>query len=139
MVSYGRCCNPVHGDDIVGFVTRGRGIVVHTSQCPRLSLLEEERRCEVQWSDLGKQEADAAKRRVTVRVICRDEPGKLAEMTSAFSSRGVNIAQAHCRAKEDGLATNLFDVLVTNVGQLGEALKQVQKIDGVVSVERVGA
>ena len=137
LVAYARCCNPVHGDDIVGFVTRGRGIVVHTSSCPRLEHLEEERRCEVRWSDLGVKDAGVARRRVTVRVICRDEAGLLAEMSSAFSSRGVHIVQAHCRARENGLATNLFDVLVSNVGQLGEALKVLGKVEGVLSVERV--
>jgi (p)ppGpp synthase/HD superfamily hydrolase len=58
-------------------------------------------------------------------------------MSAAFSSRGVQIAQANCRVKEDGMATNVFEVLVTNVGQLNEAIKQLGKVDGVVSVERV--
>ncbi len=137
MVSYARCCHPVHGDQIVGFVTRGRGVVVHTASCPRLQHLETERRCDVRWSDLAEKSEDLSKRRVTVRVICRDEAGLLAEMSAAFSSRGVQIAQANCRVKEDGMATNVFEVLVTNVGQLNEAIKQLGKVDGVVSVERV--
>jgi (p)ppGpp synthase/HD superfamily hydrolase len=137
MVSYARCCHPVHGDQIVGFVTRGRGVVVHTASCPRLQHLESERRCDVRWSDLAEKSDDLSKRRVTVRVICRDEAGLLAEMSAAFSSRGVQIAQANCRVKEDGMATNVFEVLVTNVGQLNEAIKQLGKVDGVVSVERV--
>jgi GTP pyrophosphokinase len=127
----------VHGDQIVGFVTRGRGVVVHTASCPRLQHLESERRCDVRWSDLAEKREDLSKRRVTVRVICRDEAGLLAEMSAAFSSRGVQIAQANCRVKEDGMATNVFEVLVTNVGQLNEAIKQLGKVDGVVSVERV--
>jgi len=137
MVTYARCCDPVPGEEIVGYVTRGRGIVVHARNCSRLLNLEEERRVDVEWNLLAAQNAEKTKRKVSVKVVCRDEPGLLSEMSAAFTSRGVNIAQAHCRTREDGLATNLFDVLVADHGQLTEAMKQVGRIDGVVSVERV--
>ncbi len=137
MVTYARCCTPVPGDDIVGYVTRGRGIVVHVRSCSRMANLEEERQVDVEWSTLKRPEGESTARKVSVRVVSRDERGLLAEMSAAFSSRGVNIAQAHCSTKEDGLATSLFDVLVTDVGQLKEAMKQVGRIDGVVLVERV--
>jgi GTP diphosphokinase / guanosine-3',5'-bis(diphosphate) 3'-diphosphatase len=60
----------------------------------------------------------------------------LSKMSHAFSTRGVNIAQAHCRTREDGLATNIFEVSVLHASQLNDALRAVQKIEGVVSVER---
>ena len=147
LVTYARCCNPVNGEDIVGYVTRGRGVVVHLRECSRVQNLEEERRVEVEWDTLGSEKKsangatseDSLKRRVTVRVVCRDEPGILAEMSAAFTSRGVNISQAHCRAAEDGTATNVFDVMVLNANQLSDAIRSVGKIDGVINVERVQA
>ncbi len=139
LVSYARCCNPVYGEEIAGYVTRGRGVVVHGLHCSRIQNLEEERQVEVEWETLGHKGDDKTRRRVTVRVVCRDEPGLLSEMSAAFASRGVNIAEAHCRTMDDGLAHNTFEVLVINVGQLNEAVKTVGKIEGVISVERVRA
>lgn len=137
MVTYARCCNPVYGEQVVGFVTRGRGITVHRADCNRIEHLEDERRIEVEWENLNKGEGETSRRRVTIRVICRDEPGKLAEMSAALTSRGVNIAQAHCRTRDDGLSSNTFDLMVSSIGQLSEAMKQVKRVDGVSSVERV--
>ncbi len=144
MVTYARCCDPVYGEEIVGYVTRGRGVVVHLADCRRVMNLEEERRTEVEWENLnnqrdGKETDGSTKRRVTVRVICRDEQGLLTKMTAAFSARGVNIAQANCRTSPDGLATNTFEVYVLNAGQLAEAIRMVGRIEGVLTVERVQA
>ena len=135
MVKYGKCCSPVPGDKIVGYVTRGRGLVVHTADCTRMSNLEGERQVEVEWDSLAPEGEDKC-RSVTVRVLCKDEPGLLSKMSHAFSTRGVNIAQAHCRTREDGLATNIFEVSVRHASQLNDALRAVQKIEGVVTVER---
>ncbi|MCB9531415.1 MAG: bifunctional (p)ppGpp synthetase/guanosine-3',5'-bis(diphosphate) 3'-pyrophosphohydrolase [Myxococcales bacterium] len=139
LVTYARCCNPVYGEEIVGYVTRGRGVVVHLASCARIESLEDERRIDVEWEALGGHHDDASRRRVTIRVVCRDEPGKLSEMSSAFTSRGVNISEAHCRTTDDGMSTNVFEVMVTNAGQLSEAMKTVGKIDGVIRVDRVQA
>jgi GTP pyrophosphokinase len=146
LVTYARCCNPVYGEDIVGYVTRGRGIAVHLRECSRVQNLEEERRVDVEWDTLsgerngsGEGSPEAVRRRVAVRVVCRDEPGLLSVMSAAFTSRGVNIATAHCRTSVDGIATNVFDLLVVNADQLSDAIRTVGKIDGVVSVERVQA
>ena len=144
MVTYARCCDPVYGEEIVGYVTRGRGVVVHLANCRRVLNLEEERRTEVEWETLGSQREGkegegATKRRVTLCVVCRDEAGLLTKMSAAFTGRGVNIAQANCRTTPDGLATNTFEVYVLNAGQLAEAIRTVGKIDGVLSVNRVQA
>ena len=139
MVEFGRCCNPVPGEDIVGYITRGRGLSVHAAACSRLMNLEDERRVEVEWESFAKDTGDKPGRRVTVRVICKDAPGMLSKMSTAFSSSGVNISQAHCRSRDDGTASNIFDVVVHHLGQLNDAMNRVGKIEGVVSVERVRA
>ena len=146
LVHYARCCNPIVGEDIVGYVTRGRGVVVHLRECSRVLNLEEERRVEVEWSALGDKSGkgpdstdEALKRRVSVRVVSRDEAGLLADISAVFTQRGVNIWQAHCRTGEDGTATNMFEVVVVNAEQLTAALREIARIDAVVSVERVRA
>lgn len=140
MIAYARCCNPVPGEEILGYVTRGRGVVVHTRSCTRMSDLEPERLIDLAWDSLSTSGTDVATRRkVCVRIVCRDEPGLLAKMSSAFTEAGVNIVQAHCRARSDGKATNLFDVMVSNVRQLKEAFRLLRQIEGVMQVERVVA
>jgi len=76
---------------------------------------------------------------VSVRVVCKDGPGMLAEMSSAFTSRGVNIANAHCRTREGGVADNVFEIVVSNSAQLNEAIKQVRKIKGVLQADRIAS
>jgi guanosine-3',5'-bis(diphosphate) 3'-pyrophosphohydrolase len=99
-----------------------------------VSNLEPERQTEVEWGAL--QDGDS-ERRTTVRVVCKDEPGLLSQMTNTISSKGVNITQAHCRTREDGLATNIFEVSVSHASQLNDATRALNKLEGVVSVERV--
>ncbi len=139
MVAYARCCNPVPGEEIAGYVTRGRGIVVHARACSRLADLEPERVIDLDWQTVSSGEGADGRRRVCVRIECRDEPGLLAKMSSAFTDAGVNIVQAHCRARADGKATNLFDVMVANVRQLKDATRNLKAIDGVMQVDRVHA
>jgi GTP pyrophosphokinase len=134
MVNYAQCCNPVPGDDIVGFVTRGRGLSVHTRGCDRVAHLEKERQIAVKWSDDAEEET--TRRAVDIRVYSADRPGLLANMSQAFSAAGVNISQAHCTTSDDKRAVNTFQVLVSNVDQLNRAMRNIEKIKGVYRVER---
>ncbi len=133
MVHYSRCCSPVRGDLIVGFITPGRGLSVHTSDCPQIDHLDAERRLDVHWNDEDK----SATRPVTVRVNCTDKPGLLAGISQCFTTCSVNIAEAHCRTSKDGRAVNTFEVLISDVAQLNNAMSAIRRIDGVTSVERV--
>jgi GTP diphosphokinase / guanosine-3',5'-bis(diphosphate) 3'-diphosphatase len=144
MVSYARCCNPIPGDDIVGFVTRGRGLTIHGATCDRVASMEEERRIPVSWAAApppaatGKNQNNQkpARRPVNVRVYCTDKPGLLASISTAFTQSDVNITQAHCLTTEDQRAINTFEVLVTDLEQLKRAMRQIEKIKGVYRVER---
>ena len=136
MHSFARCCNPVPGEEIVGFVTRGRGIVVHVSSCPRLGSIDQERIQELEWAGGKRAEADGT-RRVRIKVVARNEPGILADISRAISAAGIDIAEAHCKSQHDGTALNLFDVRIKSAGQLKNASDAVRKVEGVHSVERV--
>jgi GTP diphosphokinase / guanosine-3',5'-bis(diphosphate) 3'-diphosphatase len=132
LVRFAKCCNPLPGDVIVGFITRGRGVTVHTRDCQKAFDLDPERRVAVDWDGKSK-----APRPVALQVICADKPGLLAHISSAFTDAGVNIAQAHCRATDDNRAVNTFQFNVTDLDQLKNVMKSLQRISGVFSVERI--
>jgi GTP pyrophosphokinase len=134
MVRFGRCCVPLPGDEIVGFVTRGRGITVHARDCRVAFSLDAERQIEVEW-DEG---ADVA-RKVRIRVNSRDEPGLLAKITKTISTAGVNIGAARITTHTDRTATQSFDLWVTDAKTLSAVMKEIGRIKGVHSVERVRA
>jgi GTP diphosphokinase / guanosine-3',5'-bis(diphosphate) 3'-diphosphatase len=132
LVRFGRCCNPVPGDVIAGFITRGRGITVHTANCAKALATDPERRVDVNWDTKSDH-----KRLVTLRVLTADRPGLLADMSQIFSKKGVNISQANCRATGDDRAVNTFEVNISDLKQLTELIKTIEKLQGVFSVERV--
>jgi GTP pyrophosphokinase len=132
LVRFGRCCNPVPGDPIVGFITRGRGVTVHTVGCEKALATDPERRVDVAWDVRGEY-----KRPVTLRVLTADRPGLLADMSTIFSKKGVNISQANCRATGDDRAVNTFEVTISDLKQLTDLMKTIERLNGVYSVERV--
>lgn len=131
LVRFGRCCDPLPGERILGFVTRGRGVTVHTTDCPRVLESDQQRRVDVSW------EADAnAARALRIEVLCVDAPGQLAAVTKAISSVGVNISGAQVRSIPDGKALNTFDVVVSHVDQLNKVIREVGRVRGVMRVTR---
>jgi guanosine-3',5'-bis(diphosphate) 3'-pyrophosphohydrolase len=137
LVRFSKCCSPVPGDEIIGFITRGRGVSIHTVDCPNASSLmaDPERQIAVDW-DGQRKEAHQVKIRVE---ISKDRPGILAEISTAISATDTNIAQAEIRVTEDGKGLNTFVLEVADLRQLQAAMQAIQKVDGVVGVERVKA
>jgi GTP pyrophosphokinase len=135
LVRFGRCCNPVPGDDILGFITRGRGVTVHTRACDKVLSIDPERRVEVAWDT----KASEVKRPVTIRVVTDDRPGVLAQISKTISEAGMNISQATCRTTGLGRAVNTFEMAVGELKQLRSIMRSIEAIDGVVSVERMFA
>ena len=130
-----RCCNPVPGDSIIGFITRGRGVSIHTADCPNaVSLMADpERQIAVNWDGQRK-----GAHQVKIRVeIGKDRPGILAEISAAISGTDTNIAQAEIRVTEERTGLNTFVLEVTDLHQLQAAMQAIQRVDGVVGVERV--
>ena len=131
LVRCGKCCSPVPGDAIVGFITRGRGVTVHTKGCKKAMEADLERRVDVSWDVQGE-----FKRVVNLRIRSDDRKGLLAKMSETFADVGVNIVQANARAGERG-AVSMFEVEITNIQQLNDLLRAIGQIPGVHSVERV--
>ncbi len=132
VVRFAKCCSPVPGDAIVAFISRGRGVIVHTRQCPKAFNLDPARSVDVSWD-----EETRLLRPVAVEVISADKPGILAALSKCFMEHGVNIAQAKCRATEDNRGLNTFQVTVSHVDQLRKVLRAIQGIDGVISAVRL--
>ena len=135
MVRFSKCCNPVPGDEIIGFITRGRGVSVHTADCPNaVSLMADpERQIAVSWDDQRR-----AAHQVRIRVdIGKDRPGVLAEITTAISGTNTNITHAEVRVSEERTGQNTFMLEVSGLEQLQAVMDAIQKVDGVVGVERM--
>jgi GTP diphosphokinase / guanosine-3',5'-bis(diphosphate) 3'-diphosphatase len=132
MVRYGKCCNPVHGDAIRGFITRGRGVTVHTVECPFLQTSDPDRILDAQWDASSKHLAS-----VPVEVICDDVKGILADITAAFSTTGVNIINARIRTTPDKKAINIFEVEIGSLKQLDDVMSSIRQVRGVIKVTRL--
>ncbi|MFQ5679300.1 MAG: RelA/SpoT family protein [Gemmatimonadota bacterium] len=132
MVRYSQCCQPVPGDEVMGYITRGRGISIHRQDCPNVLHLSEDpqRRVEIEW-DTG------AAQRFLVRVSMEgtDRHGLFADIARAVSDTGTNIQSADIRAVEGGMRGQ-FVVEVENLSHLKKVMKAVRRVKGVLGVER---
>jgi GTP diphosphokinase / guanosine-3',5'-bis(diphosphate) 3'-diphosphatase len=138
MVRFGKCCSPVPGDGIVGFITRGRGLTVHARDCLTVvrSVLDKERLVAVEWDD-GAERA-TTKRPVKIAVyIGVDRPGLLAEITGAISSRHGNITRAEITVTDDRRGINHFVIEVDDLRQLQGIMQAIREVKDVVNVERL--
>jgi GTP pyrophosphokinase len=132
MVRFGKCCNPLPGDEIVGFITRGRGVTVHSADCPIALGSDPERRIEVAWSR-DKQAALPVK----IRVACHDQKGILANISQAITNCEANITSAHIQSTVDRMGVNIFEVEVTDLDHLRRVMNSILKLPGVTQVERL--
>ena len=133
LVRYGKCCNPVPGDSIVGYITRGRGVTVHTVACEKILGIDPQRRVDVAWDVRGD-----LRRPVSIRVVTTDKPGILAKISQIFSEAGMNISQASCRTTAPGeRAVNEFEVTVGDLKQLTSVIRSIERVEGVQTVQRV--
>ncbi|HUK57409.1 MAG TPA: bifunctional (p)ppGpp synthetase/guanosine-3',5'-bis(diphosphate) 3'-pyrophosphohydrolase [Nitrospiria bacterium] len=134
LIHLSKCCNPVPGDPIIGFVTRGRGLSVHTVDCPNIDELDydKDRIVEVAWDT-----KDAASYAVKIGVVTVDRPGMLASVSAAITSAKANISHADITTTADRRAILNFVVEILNAGHLAKVLKGIEAVDGVVQAKRL--
>jgi GTP diphosphokinase / guanosine-3',5'-bis(diphosphate) 3'-diphosphatase len=132
MVRYSQCCQPVPGDKVIGYVTRGRGVSVHRIDCPNILQLKEhpERRVEIDWDGDG-----ADRFFVRLGMEGSDRRGLFADIASAISATNTNIKSADINADQHGMRGE-FVVEVENLAHLNRVLAAIKKVKGVVRVER---
>lgn len=134
MIHFAKCCQPIPGDHIIGFITRGRGVSVHRTDCPNsIKLMDNpERRVEVSW-DVGKGQPFLAR----IGVVANDRPGLLRDVSKAISTTdNTNIKSANMEGDADR-ADGLFLVEVKNLQHLVRVMKKVKRVSGITKVERV--
>lgn len=131
LVTFAKCCTPVNGDPIVGFVTRGRGVTVHRGSCNKVFSTDTERRVDVAWNDRVEVE-----RPTRLVILTEDRKGLLADVTKVISEKGVNITKLLVKTTRDAMAYIFLDVSVMHVNELLRVMKAIENIRGVLRVER---
>jgi GTP pyrophosphokinase len=135
LVHFAKCCAPIPGDPISGFISRGKGIMIHRSDCHKVFELDQMRRVDVAWTT--KSAGDGQERQVRLEVIGQDVPGLLKLMSEAFSAQGINIESAQIRTTRDKKAVCIFEISVKDLSQLTNSILALQKIKGIIGVKRV--
>ena len=133
LVSFGRCCSPLPGEDIVGFITRGRGVTVHRKSCSRVFDMDPQRRIAADWKG-GSEKGDDHP--CYLRVMSKDRKGVLAEVTNVIAAHGSNILEANIRTSEGLTAVHDFCLGLSSMKQLQAIISKLEMINSVVSVER---
>ncbi|MAY81853.1 MAG: GTP pyrophosphokinase [Deltaproteobacteria bacterium] len=134
MVTYAKCCRPVPGEPVTGYVTRGRGITIHLATCKQVMAMDSERRVSVQWHNetRGKHSGE-------VRIICSDQMGMLAEIGTVCKTTGINVTRMEANQIEDNKAELSLEVAIEDVRELEHFMNCIERVKGVISVDRVRA
>jgi len=132
LVRFSKCCDPLPGDEVTGYITRGRGISVHRIDCAMLHDIDPERLVEVSWNVKGKQTYP-----VHIRVLCRDKKGLLAEVSNVISGLDINIGHATVETTPDQSAICDFQLDVHDLRHLNNVVTALKKLKSVFSVERI--
>jgi GTP pyrophosphokinase len=139
LVYRARCCNPIRGEEIIGYVTRGKGVAVHARSCPNVQnlLYESDRRIAVEWSLAGDQSAGRPQRYpVKITVFCDDRTGMLKELTAVISDDNTNIRAVDIRQDENGEAIVEFVVEAEDLHHLNRMVLGLRRVAGVRAVQR---
>lgn len=135
LVRFAKCCNPLPGDPIIGYISRGRGVAVHTADCPTISQMEPERLISVYWKSSG-----AAKPfPVRIRILCNNVRGVLAKISGALDGSGVNIDSGIIRSQVDRRTEMEMIIEVADVAQLLYTLDLLRKVENVIEVSRISS
>jgi GTP pyrophosphokinase len=132
LVRHARCCRPIPGDEIIGFITRGKGITVHRANCPYANEIDSQRLIPVEW-DSGISESHE----IEFSVICQDKPGMLGSITAILGVRNINITKLNAYSLPGGNSKCTFRVLIKDLQELERLSADIRKLKGVERIERV--
>jgi len=137
MVYRARCCNPIRGEEIVGYITRGKGVAVHSNRCPNMPglLVNPERLIEVEWMKSDAQHASAYP--VTMRLLTEDRPGMVADVTQAIAGVGTNIRDIRASLDEEGRGQLVVTAEIFDLKHLEKMTGALKSVRGVMDVERI--
>lgn len=131
LIRFAKCCSPIPGEPIVGFVSRGRGISVHSADCEKAFSFDPERKVDIDW-----EKGEAQEFRAGIRISAEDKPGILAQVTKVISGMNGNITNANVLTTRDKKAVITLELIVRDLAQLNTLIKGIEKIQGVIGAER---
>ena len=139
VVKFAQCCNPLPGDDIIGFITRGHGVSVHKRDCINYLSQKDDEEAAARWINIKwKNTADSGYFRTTLDIIAVDRIGLLADVSSALAMINIYIHESSSRELKNGNAILTVTLSVAGMEQLNTVISRIQKIKNVISVERSG-
>ena len=131
LMRYAQCCNPVRGDPIVGYVSHGRGVIIHTHNCPNLPNLEAERLIPLSWDDDKQQPYSAG-----LSILAKNERGVLGKISLLLAEQGVNIDSGAIHSNVDGTTQLIFRVEVRDTSHLYQTIERLTRLDQILAVKR---
>lgn len=132
-IRFAKCCNPVPGDEIIGYITRGRGLSIHRKDCPNiLDLTGQERFIDVEWDTDEKAEYP-----VEIQIKTTDRPGLLADITQGITDSNISLLSLNARTSKEKLVLINMILEIKDTEQLKELMKRIRKLKGVIDVYRV--
>ena len=137
-VHFAKCCSPIPGDEIVGFVTRGRGVTVHRTDCINIlsmSELDRDRLIEAEWQ-LPEDETSSRTYEAEISIYAENRTGLLVDVSRVFSERHIDIGQLNVRTSKQGTATMELSFAVHSTGELNSLIAQIRRIPDVMDIER---
>ncbi len=137
-VHFSRCCSPVPGDEIVGFITRGRGVSIHRTDCINiinLTEMERGRLIEAEWQK-GAESEGAGEYFAEIKIFCEDRPGLLVDITKVFTEQSININGIHSKTSKQGIATIEVSFNTNGKNQINRLIEKIRRIENVMDIER---
>jgi len=134
LVKFSKCCNPVPGDEIIGYITKGRGVSIHRKDCTNINdlLSEEERIIDVKWYE----EENKGIYSVDIEILSNDRTGLLRDIIKEVTGLKINIMAFNTRTNRDRIATIDITIEVQDIEQLNKVVKAIRKVDSVYEVNR---
>ena len=133
LIKFGKCCQPVPGDPIIGYITRGYGVTVHRTNCVNALRMNPERQIEVEWSQAVVETYPAK-----IRIISHDRVGLLADVVGNISKFGANILNAKTETRENKMVDSFFTIAVEDINHLEKIISAIRKVKLVQDVKRIG-
>lgn len=135
-VRFSKCCAPVPGDEIVGFVTRGRGISIHRTDCINIMSLPEEERERLIPAEWQAPEGEIAKYRTEIKLFANNRVGLLVDISKVFTERSIDITSINTRTSKQGMATVSMSFDTAGVEELRALIEKLRQIPGIIDIER---
>ena len=136
LVKFSKCCAPVPGDEIVGFITRGYGVSVHRRDCPNADPNHHTEANQGRWIKVSWGEDVNESYATSLEVVCKDRPNLLVDISTALSTCKVNVNSMNVHSTADGFAIFYLVINVTDAKQLGQVMRKIHQISSVMKVNR---